>query len=81
MSRNKIFVIILKLITDSCNKSLQKYKQTMSIYLSIYGSTVLCWTLAVFQFLILYTVSRTPWTGVQAIGRPLPTHRMPQNTE
>jgi hypothetical protein len=28
----------------------------LSIHLSIYGSEVLCWFLAVFSFLILYTV-------------------------
>jgi hypothetical protein len=30
-----------------------------------------------FQFLNLYTVSRTPWTGDQPVARPLPTHRHP----
>jgi hypothetical protein len=28
-----------------------------------------------FSFLILYRVSRTPWTGDQPVARPLPTHR------
>jgi hypothetical protein len=28
-----------------------------------------------FGFLILYTASRTPWTGDQPVARPLPTHR------
>jgi hypothetical protein len=28
-----------------------------------------------FGVLILYTVSRTPWTGDQPVSRPLPTHR------
>jgi hypothetical protein len=28
-----------------------------------------------FQFLSLYTVGRTPWTGDQPVARPLPTHR------
>jgi hypothetical protein len=31
-----------------------------------------------FSFLILYTVVRTPWTGHQPVGRPLPTHRTTQ---
>jgi hypothetical protein len=31
-----------------------------------------------FQFLILYTNGRTPWTGDQPIARPLPTHRTTQ---
>jgi hypothetical protein len=28
-----------------------------------------------FQFLNLYTVSRTPWTGSQPVAKPLPIHR------
>jgi hypothetical protein len=47
----------------------------LSIYLSIYGSPVLFvgpWLL--FQFLNLYTIGRTPWTGDQPVTRPLPTH-------
>jgi hypothetical protein len=31
-----------------------------------------------FQFLNLYTVGRTPWTGEQPVARPLPTHRTTQ---
>jgi hypothetical protein len=31
-----------------------------------------------FSFLILYTVGRTHWTGVQPIARPLLTHRTTQ---
>jgi hypothetical protein len=31
-----------------------------------------------FSFLILYTVSRTPWTGDQTVARPLPVHRTTQ---
>jgi hypothetical protein len=31
-----------------------------------------------FSFLILHTVGRTPWTGDQAVARPLPTHRTTQ---
>jgi hypothetical protein len=34
------------------------------------------WSL--FQFLNLYTVSRTPWTGDQPLTRPLPAHRTTQ---
>jgi hypothetical protein len=29
-----------------------------------------------FNFLILYTVGRTPWTGDQPISRPVPVHRI-----
>jgi hypothetical protein len=32
----------------------------------------------IFQFLNLYTVGRTPWTGDQSVARPLPTHRTTQ---
>jgi hypothetical protein len=32
-----------------------------------------------FQFLNLYTVGRTPWTGDQPVSRPLPTHRATQS--
>jgi hypothetical protein len=28
-----------------------------------------------FRFLIIYTVSRTPWTGDQPVARPLPPYR------
>jgi hypothetical protein len=47
-------------------------------YLSIYGSTFLVDLGCFFSFLILYTVGRAPWTGVQPIARPLPTHRTTQ---
>jgi hypothetical protein len=51
----------------------------LSIYLSIYGSTVLLLDLGRFLiFLILYTIGRTPWTGHQPLERPLPTHRRTQ---
>jgi hypothetical protein len=38
-------------------------KPKYSILLSL--SRALCWTLAAFQFINLYTVGRTPWTGDQ----------------
>jgi hypothetical protein len=31
-----------------------------------------------FQFVNLYTVGRTPWTGDQPVAGPLPTHRTTQ---
>jgi hypothetical protein len=47
--------------------------------LSIYGSTVLFWTLAgFFSFLILYTVGRTSCMGDQPVGRPLHTQKATQ---
>jgi hypothetical protein len=33
---------------------------------------------ALFQFLDLYTVGSTPWTGDQPVARPLPAHRTAQ---
>jgi hypothetical protein len=51
----------------------------LDIYLSIYGSTVLLLGLDhIFSFLILYRVSRTPWTGDQLVARPPPTFRTTQ---
>jgi hypothetical protein len=32
----------------------------------------------VLSFVILYTIGRTPWTGVQPVARPLPSHRTAQ---
>jgi hypothetical protein len=50
-------------------------------YLYIYGSTALVGLGRFFSLLILYTVSRTPWTGDQPVAKPLPTHRTHTNTE
>jgi hypothetical protein len=48
------------------------------ICISLYGCTA-SWTSATFfSFLIQYTVGRTPWTGVQPVARPQPTHRTTQ---
>jgi hypothetical protein len=49
----------------------------VSIYLSIYGPTALCWTLTAFKFLDLLH-GRTPWTGDQPVARSLPAHRTTQ---
>jgi hypothetical protein len=47
---------------------------TMTICLSMAVlSFVGPWSL--FQFLNIYKVGRTPWTGDQPVARPLPTHR------
>jgi hypothetical protein len=37
-----------------------------------------CGPWPLFQFLNLYIVGRTPWTGDQPVVRPLPTHRTTQ---
>jgi hypothetical protein len=48
------------------------------VYLSM-ALQPFCWTLAaIFSFLTLYTVGRTPWTGDQPVARLLPTHRTTQ---
>jgi hypothetical protein len=47
----------------------------LSIYLWLYST---CRPRQRFQFLNLYTVGRTPWTGDQLVARPLPTHRATQ---
>jgi hypothetical protein len=45
----------------------------------IFGSTVLLLDLGrIFNFLILYAVGWTPWTGDQPVLRTLPTHRTTQ---
>jgi hypothetical protein len=45
----------------------------------INGSTALFWALAaLFSFIIIYTVGRTPWTGDHPIAKSLPTHRRAQ---
>jgi hypothetical protein len=48
---------------------------TLSIYPWLYSP---CGPWPLFQFLNLYTVGRTPWTGDQPVARPLPTHRTTQ---
>jgi hypothetical protein len=46
----------------------------------LYCSTVLLMDLGYFvNFLIFYTVSRTPWTADQPVARPLPTDTTTQN--
>jgi hypothetical protein len=41
------------------------------IYLWLY---IPCGPWPLFQFVNLYTIGRTPWTGDQPVARPLPTH-------
>jgi hypothetical protein len=50
----------------------------LSIYLSFYVSTSLVVNGRLFSFLILYTASRTSWTGGQPVIRSLPTQRRTQ---
>jgi hypothetical protein len=52
---------------------------SVSVYLFIYGSTVLLLDLGpFFSFLILYTVGRTFSTGNQPVARQVPTYRTMQ---
>jgi hypothetical protein len=46
------------------------------MYLWLYSP---CGLWPLFEFLILYTFGRTPWTGDQPISRQLPTHRTTQS--
>jgi hypothetical protein len=49
---------------------------SLSVCLSVYGSTTLCWTLAAFSVSwSYYTVGRTLWMGDQPVARQLPAHR------
>jgi hypothetical protein len=49
-----------------------------AICLSIFGATALFWPWPLCQFLNLYTIGRSPWTGDQPDARPLPTQRTTQ---
>jgi hypothetical protein len=40
-----------------------------------------CGPWSLFQFLNLYTVGRTPWTGDQPVARPLPTQIQNKGTQ
>jgi hypothetical protein len=50
-------------------------------YYYYYGCTALCWALAAyFTFLTIYTVGRTPWTGISPLrGRYLNIEQHKQN--
>jgi hypothetical protein len=75
----------------SCHSSgvTAKIHETFSSVPSPYCFTILvaylhlwlyspCGHWPLFQFLNLYAVGRTPWTGDQPVARPLPTHRTAQ---
>jgi hypothetical protein len=47
------------------------------IYLWLYSP---CGRWPLFQFLNLYIVGRSPWTGDQPVARPLPTHTAKKKT-
>jgi hypothetical protein len=62
-----------KILIRSCSPHTKTRKTSQhSIYLRFYSP---CGPWLLFQFLNLYIVSRTPWTGDQPVTRPLPTHR------
>jgi hypothetical protein len=70
------FLLRLNSLTFNCSRHVY-LNLTCTVY-CIFFSLWLCrpfgpWPL--FQFLNLYRVCRTPWTGDQPITRPLPTHR------
>jgi hypothetical protein len=64
-----IIGIFLLLSTSSSSSSSSSY-----YYYYYYYSYTALGLGRFFSFLILYTVRRTPWTGDQAVARPLPTH-------
>jgi hypothetical protein len=49
-----------------------------TVYLSMAPQSFLLVLYCFFSLLILYTVSRTPWTGDQPVAKPLPTQRTTQ---
>jgi hypothetical protein len=64
--------------SKSGTRNIQRPNQTAASF-SHHGPTVLSWALgAHFNFLILYTVGRTPCTGDQPVAWPLRTHRTTQ---
>jgi hypothetical protein len=72
-------VQIMKLIIPFCLESCYFLPLIyLSIYLSIYLWLYSPCGLWPFQFLNLYTVGRTPWTGDQHVARLLPTQRTTQ---
>jgi hypothetical protein len=70
-------------VGKECNEGVQLFKSShlihqfprTDIYLWLYSP---CGTLPLLQFLNLYTVGNTPWTGDQPVARPLPTNRITQ---
>jgi hypothetical protein len=51
----------------------------LTTFISVCSSSDLLFDLGhLLSFLIIYTVGRTPSTGVQPVARPLPTHRATQ---
>jgi hypothetical protein len=66
---------IIKLYPES-KRMTHQLLLLVSVYLWLYSPRR---PQPLFQFLNLYTVSRTPWTGDQAVARPLPKHRIKAN--
>jgi hypothetical protein len=68
---------ILQVLSLSCMELIHKLRLFIrKFYLWLYSS--LLGLGRFFTFLILYTVSRTPWTGDQPVARQLPEHRTAQ---
>jgi hypothetical protein len=77
----------VKSVTESMRQNVQASSQTspnvnqalclgLSVYLWLYSPFLDLGRF--FNFLILYTVGRTLWTGDQTCARPLPAHRTAQ---
>jgi hypothetical protein len=81
---NVYFYNPCNVVIEDCNSFIGKDAKlilkpvVVYIKISIYGSTSLVEFGSFSNFLILYTVGRTPWKGDQPVARPLPTHRTTQ---
>jgi hypothetical protein len=65
--------------TQKCPEAFEfRYSQVLHFWQFIYGSTAAVDLCHFFSFLILYTVSSTPWKGDQPVARPLSTHTATQ---
>jgi hypothetical protein len=69
---NSPAILHVSLFVDS-----HKHLRRGSLFISV-GLYSPCGPWPFSQFLNLYTVGRTPWTGDQSNARPLPTHRTTQ---
>jgi hypothetical protein len=72
--------ILLESDCDGCYSYSLIYSITLSQFkcYSVMISQIFLGPYPLYQFLSLYTVGRTPWTGDQPVARLLPTHRTSQ---
>jgi hypothetical protein len=65
VAKNQLKIIFPQIFFAFFLRSSKQFNMQLSV----------CDFIALFQFLNLYTVGRTPWTGVQPVVRLLSTHR------